>query len=402
MKKIIFAIICFFLPFIMQVYAANYDIDNVIVDATIQTNGDVKVKELIVMDGTFHGYVRDLMYANSKLKYNTPVNYSQDAIYNASDIKDVTISAKKITSKTIDFSTLYDEDYKELTKVYYDADAVNGNYYESSLTNGYSFKMYYSGSNEKVGFLLQYTIKDAVVVHKDVAELYWTFIGDAFDDDIGLVDIKVHLPKEDTSDKFKIWAHGDLTGNVNFIDKSSLLASITKLSSGSSVDVRTTFDVSLMDTSTVSINKIDNADALEGIISTETQRANEANEQRNTALKYVTIVKVLAIAFLIILFGLLIWIYIRFAKPYQSSFTNEYNREFIDDYNVEVIDYLMNQRITPNAMSASILNLIYKKNIKVEEIPSDSKKKEYQFTLLNTDQVNDAENTLIDFLFNRV
>jgi ribonucleoside-diphosphate reductase alpha chain len=36
--------------------------------------------------------------------------------------------------------------------------------------------------------------------------------------------------------------------------------------------------------------------------------------------------------------------------------------------NVEVIDYLMNSNITPNAMSASIMNLIYKKNIKAEKI----------------------------------
>ena len=38
------------------------------------------------------------------------------------------------------------------------------------------------------------------------------------------------------------------------------------------------------------------------------------------------------------------------------------------------LDYLMTGNVTPNAMSASILNLIYKKNIKVQEISKKGKK----------------------------
>ena len=96
--------------------------------------------------------------------------------------------------------------------------------------------------------------------------------------------------------------------------------------------------------------------------------------------------------------------YIRFDREYKSTFTLKYNREFIEDYNVEVVDYLMNHNITPNAMSASILNLIYKKNIKVEEIPSEKKKKEknYRFSLINRDKASDTEDVLLDFLFETV
>ena len=60
----------------------------------------------------------------------------------------------------------------------------------------------------------------------------------------------------------------------------------------------------------------------------------------------------------------------------------------------------MNYNITPNAMSASIMNLIYKKNIEAQKNPEDEKN--YIFTLKNRDNLNNTENILVDFLFSKV
>ena len=65
------------------------------------------------------------------------------------------------------------------------------------------------------------------------------------------------------------------------------------------------------------------------------------------------------------------YVYKKYDKERKPKFIGEYNREFIDDYNVEVIDYLMNNTITPNAMSASLMNLIYKKNVIVHGVNSN-------------------------------
>ena len=63
----------------------------------------------------------------------------------------------------------------------------------------------------------------------------------------------------------------------------------------------------------------------------------------------------------------------------------------------------MKNAVSENAMSASILNLVYKKNIKVEEISlKKEKKKVYQFTLINRDGINHSEEKLIQFLFEKV
>lgn len=61
MKKILIAIITFLcLP--IYCLAADYDIKHFYIDATLKENGDMEVAELIVLDGTFNGYERDIVY----------------------------------------------------------------------------------------------------------------------------------------------------------------------------------------------------------------------------------------------------------------------------------------------------------------------------------------------------
>ena len=60
----------------------------------------------------------------------------------------------------------------------------------------------------------------------------------------------------------------------------------------------------------------------------------------------------------------------------------------------------MNRTITPNAMSASIMNLVYKKKIKAEQLPDD--KKEYKFTLVTEEGMSANEKLLSEFLFQKV
>lgn len=393
MKKIIKMIIVLLisLPIITKADAVDYDITNYYINADILENGDVLVTELIVLDGTFNGYIRDIEYRNALLEEG----YQNNKIYNASNLNVLDISAKKV--KNVTFATLTESDYTSLTS----GKASNLGYVESKITNGKSYKMYFRSNNEKVAFKITYTLTDVVVLHEDVAELYWTFIGKDYDDKIKDLQIKVNLPQKDNSGNFRVWAHGEMSGEIQAYDDSYLLATVKNLDAHDSVDIRTTFATSLINESL--IIKKTNEKALDGIIEVETERAEEMNKKREQTKRiYYTFVG-LASIYLIALIITWIKVYLKYDKEYKSSFTNEYNREFIDDYNVEVIDYLMHKNITSNAMSASIMNLIYKKVIKVEEIPSTKKKKEYQFTLTEKQEnINETESYLIDFLFKRV
>ena len=399
MKKILWLLLLLSLPIIVEA-RVSYDLTNFLVDATILDNGDLQVKELIVLDGNFSGYWINIPYRNPVLEYHTPINFAADAIYNGSGISNVKLFAKKIDEE-ISFDT-FDEEFVTLTRSYYEEDAQNGNYVESSIQNGKSYKMYYKAENEKVAFLIEYTLEDMVVLHEDVAELYFAILSEDFEDSIEDLQIRVNLPKEDSSNNFRIWTHGDLTANIDFLNRSSFLTTVKKTYANTAIDVRTTFDASLMNRSLV--RKTTEEKALDQIIAVEEERAQAANQARETAKKNMTITYIICAIYIVIIISWWIYVYIRFDREYKSTFTLKYNREFIEDYNVEVVDYLMNHNITPNAMSASILNLIYKKNIKVEEIPSEKKKKgkNYRFSLINRDKASDTEDVLLDFLFETV
>lgn len=395
MKKVLLSILVFLLSPLM-VKALDYDITNFYIESNIQENGDLEVNELIVLDGEFNGYERDILYKNSKLDGNT---FENNYLYNAAGIENVEIKAKYVNKVTMD--TLKDLDFDSFTKVPLASNGSKAKYIESSLYNGYRYRMYYPADDEKVAFYLKYTIKDAVVIHNDAAEAYWTFIPDGFEEEIKDIKIKVNLPAADNSNNFRLWAHGNLSGTIEKLEDSrGVYASINKVIPGESIDIRLTFDKNLVSKST----KKSNVDALDGIIKVEEERAEIANNLRYSLLKKYNTSKYLTITLYILITVLFVFTYFKYGKSPKSSYYSKYNREFIDDYNVEVIDYLMNRTITPNAMSASIMNLIYKKNISVEEIKDskNDKKKDYTFTLLNEDNLSENEKILINFLFTKV
>lgn len=404
MKKLYLFLILLIFPFIAHA-EVDYDITDYYITSDIEVAGGLKIKELIVLDGTFNGYERNIVYRNDSLEEWKAgnVNFEKSSIYNAAGIDNLKVAAMKVNGD-VSFDTM-----KNISNYASEVDSANlgeSNVYTTTKnSNGIDVRMYMPANNEKVAFYLEYVVANAVVMHNDVAELYFPFIGDKFSDDIDNVNVQVFLPAADTSNNFRIWAHGPLSGEINKYQNENkenigLIASIKDLKANTGFDIRVTFDKSLI--LVPQFLHHSNEDALDKILEVENKRADDANAKRKKIKAVYYSIKYAAIGYLIFLIVMWIYIYVKFDKEYKADFKNKYNREFIDDYNVEVIDYLFNKNITPNAMSASIMNLVYKKNISVEEIPSDKKKKEYTFKLLNKENLSKSEEYLIEFLFDTV
>lgn len=393
MKKLILGIFIFLLAPVMA-SAASYDIENFYIRAYIEDNGDMKVNEIIALDGDFNGYERDLCY-----KPYLNDKYETSKLYEASDIENIVVKGKYISSFSEDL--FLDTDYTIFNSTSYASNGDKGKYIKSSLNDGYRLRMYYKSSGDKVAFNISYTLKNVVVLHNDVAELYWPFIGEGFEDYLENVDIKVYLPKSDDSAYFRVWGHGVLYGNINMIEKQGAKVHLKEIEPGIPTDIRITFDKSLI-TNTLNV-KMNNTNYFDKILEIEAKRAEDADKLEAELRQKYDFVKYSTFVFYIGIVLLWIFVYIKYGKSPKSGYYSKYNREFIDDYNVEVIDYLMNKKITPNAMSASIMNLIYKKNISAEEIANNkSKNKDYIFRLENKNNINDSEEMLIDFLFDKV
>lgn len=384
MKKVLLSLLVFLLlPICALAADVNYDIESYYIDAKILENGDVEVSELFLVDGTLNGYEMNLAYSSIRSSMR------------AEDITNIKVSG--LDSSRISFNT-FDDNFTSFNLVTYASVGEDLKYSVDSTSDGYSIRMYHPLNREKYVFRLDYTIEGIVTMHDNFAEFYWNFFSGELADEIGDLNIRVTLPALDESDYFRFWAHGPLEGEVyeeSSGTNSIIYATIPSLESYGTLDIRMTFADDLVN----GISKYSD-ETFDEIIDTETERANEANALRKDIRSKMNIAVVGTVIFYVALVGAFVYIYLKYDRERQSLFKLKYNREFIDDYNVEVVDYLMNHTITENALSASIMNLVYKKNIKVEAVPEV--KDEYKFTLVTRNKLSDTENALVDFLFNNV
>ncbi|HIU11203.1 MAG TPA: DUF2207 domain-containing protein [Candidatus Onthocola stercorigallinarum] len=384
MKKIIYSLFLFLL-FPTISLAVSYDIEGYYINAEVLENGDVSVEEIFLVDGTMNGYELNLSTSSS----NSTVS--------ASAISNVSVAGANIDS--ISFDT-FEENFTDFTLVSFANIGDSQKYTVDNTYNGVSIRMYYPINNEKIAFKVSYTLEDAIILHNGFAEFYWNFFSGELQDEINDLNVRVVLPGVDNSEYFRFWAHGPLSGEVHDYNSNTnniVIASIDKLEAYGILDMRITFDDSLVNTNLISKHS---DETLDDIVAEETEIASETNALRREVQTKWNIALFGTIGFYILLVIGFVYVYLKYDKELKSDFNHKYNRDFIDDYNVEVVDYLMNHNVTENALSASVMNLIYKKNIKAEAIPD--KKDSYTFTLLNRDNLNDAENSLVDFLFTTV
>lgn len=382
MKKLIFGLLIFlYFPIVSLAIEVDYDIEQFYIDVEILENGNASVSELFVVDGSLNGYEMNLSYLGD------------NSFLSASDISNISVSGLATNNK-ISFET-FNSDFTKFNLVNYASVPDASVYTVTPNYGGYSIRMYYPLDRERYVFRLDYTIEDVIIMHDDFAEFYWNFFSGELEDEIGDLNIRISLPGVDNSDYFRFWAHGPLSGEIDNISdeaKNIVYAHVSSLESLGTLDIRILFSDNLVN----GITKY-NSQTFAEIIDEETQIAEETNLLRQEIHFKWMVAVALTISFYVLLVISFLFIYIKYDKERKPLFKLKYNREFIDDYNVEVVDYLMNKRITENALSASIMNLVYKKNIKVEKV--ENTKDTYLFTLVNRDKLNDTENALIDFLF---
>ena len=385
----------------------NYDIKQDYILVNIRKDGSADVKELIVYKGSFNGVLLNLGFNNPNLPYNS-TNYERNAIYNFDGISNIKISAKNL--KRVSFDTFNESGFKEFT---FDSNAEKGDNYKfnAELTSDeYRFKIFHATRSDSVAFLYEYTLDNIVVMHPDTAEFYWQiFDQDPDRDEMSDVRIRVLLPDSDSKENFMIWTHDILDSRIDYLENRSgelvgLEVVADKVSTDDLLDVRTIFSKDLI----TDDSELDYFDGVgkSGIIEVEDRRAEEADRERARLRKIYNFFKYASMVICALLGFGFIYVAIKLRKP-KVDFDADYYREFIDDYNVEVIDYLFKKSLTPNALSAAIMNLIYLKKIEAEEIldPKKSEKqndKDYKFILKDRENLDEANEKLVSFLFDVV
>ena len=246
-------------------------------DITINTDGSITVKEAALLSGEYNGRLRNIEFKNHNSNRFTGIysNFTGNTdIYDGSAITNIKIAdISQNNFKTI-------SDINKIEKVYTQKNnASTGDYGVYKLVTssyGADFKIFCNWVEDKV-FYMEYTIKDAVVIHNDIAELYWNVMGNSYKEYIEDFQVLIHLPKEDSD--VRIWTHGPLTGINKIVDNKTLSFKDNYVSPYTAETVRIMFNKNLVPNGT----KKSNVDGKKYILKYEASQADLANAEREKA-----------------------------------------------------------------------------------------------------------------------
>ena len=350
----------------------------------IQEDGSIKVKELIKMSGNYNGLERDIRYTNSNSEaYRGDISAIEgnSTLYNGSSIKDVSVGSISDDGE-LTFDD-FDRNVNYFEKVRYADNGTAALYTYSSFMDEVTLKLFNPSSLGEI-FYIEYTVTDVVVVHNDVAELAWNALGNGYRENIGDYEVKVVLPNSDSD--YRVWLHGPLNGEIERTSNNEAIGTFNFLGAYNPVSVRLIFNKDLVPNAT----KTSGLTAKDAIINYQTELSDKANLEREQIQRQNMTLIIVSSIWAIIAISLAISVYLRQKKMKKVAFIMEYFRDFPASYGPEVLEYLLNENVTEKSLSATILNLIYKKVLKVEVI--DRKlKDDYKLVLQEYDEANLSE-----------
>ena len=350
----------------------------------IQEDGSIKVKELIKMSGNYNGLERDIRYTNSNSEaYRGDISAIEgnSTLYNGSSIKDVSVGSISDDGE-LTFDD-FDRNVNYFEKVRYADNGSAALYTYSSFMDEVTLKLFNPSSLGEI-FYMEYTVTDVVVVHEDTAELAWNALGNGYRENIGDYEVKVVLPNSDSD--YRVWLHGPLNGEIERTSNNEAIGTFNFLGAYNPVSVRLIFNKDLVPNAT----KTSGLTAKDAIINYQTELSDKANLEREQIQRQNMTLIIVSSIWAIIAISLAISVYLRQKKMKKVAFIMEYFRDFPASYGPEVLEYLLNENVTEKSLSATILNLIYKKVLKVEVI--DRKlKDDYKLVLQEYDEANLSE-----------
>lgn len=160
----------------------DYEIKRVRINADVQKNGDVIVKQAVTyaFDGKFHG-----------------VYYDQD-LKGIKGVEDIGAEIA-VDDKPVDLP-VENSGKNNTLSIERGSDKVR-------------MKIYHEMDGGSATFVYRYTIKSLITNYRDTAELNWKVIGKGWEKPLSDVQITINLPSRPVPD-LKAYGHGDLSGET--------------------------------------------------------------------------------------------------------------------------------------------------------------------------------------------
>lgn len=401
MKKLLFGLIIFFSFTILKVNALSEQ--QYYIDATINDDGSMLVKEAIFLSGDYNGIINEKVFKDdSAVKFTGILSDFKNGsdLYNVNGIENIVVG--DITR----FSFVDINNFGSYTKYQIKSSANSGDnnvYTLTKSTDKIIIKIFNTTSN---GFYIEYLIPNVIVVHNDIAELFWPFIDSNTDESFTNITIKVTLPGTDSN--AMVFEHGQYNKDISTTDNQNFIVTMENAKAKTLIDLRILFNKDLVPSAT----KYSNVDAKSLIIAAEKEKETETHQQymkeQANKKEMTNLCNTISVVWLIILLITFIIIYKKYDKERKIKYRGKYHREIPADYSPAIVSYLMNNKnLKGSDLSVTILSLIEKKQLKLEQL-EDYKdfliaEKNYKFINIGSDdKLSDSELYLKNWLLNDV
>lgn len=253
-----------------------------------------------------------------------------------------------------------------------------------------------------ITFEYEYNILGAITSYSDIAELNWRLF-DYMEADIEQASVEVHFPSNTYSvEDIYVWGHGLSKGTIEIVANDFVKMTIDKIKKTEFLEFRILAPTSLFPdiaTKNIFINPNMN---LQRLIDYESNLAIETNRRITIA----SIVLGSAVATMVGMIIITINVYRKYDKEYTPDFQGDYYRELPSDETPAEMSYLYYmQKINDEDFTATLLDLVRRKFIRLDYQGTELTSKDADFTLTFIPETNQSsllphEQHLLKWIFN--
>ena len=251
-----------------------------------------------------------------------------------------------------------------------------GTYTVTSGETGYRITWYYDARDEGRTFEFSYTVTGLVRRYPDTAEIYYKFVGEGWDREIGRVDAEVRIPETAGAAGIRAWAHGPPHGTVSILPSGVVAFNVSPLAPRTFWEGRILCDSGAFP----GLAYTDDRPRLQSILDEEKRWADEANRlreersrRREAALRererraehgrgLLPIAVILGLGAL----GLWLMFFSRHGRPHEVA-AHAAPGSIPSDHAPAVVSYLMYRSAGGPAVAATLLDLASRGHLEVHE-----------------------------------
>lgn len=274
------------------------------------------------------------------------------------------------TSRDVEiYNLVVSEGGVDYTRLDTDTPGEAGTYFVREDKNQVYVDWSFEATDEIRRFQLSYDVHNVILKHNDVAEFYYKFVGNQWDQPRDQVRIVLSLPYGAELEDIAAWGHGPLHGEVTIISPSEIVWEVENLPAKTFVEGRVVFPNSLVPLA----GRFTNEDRLEAIFKEEL--GVEQRRQRDQALRDAD--PYVAAAVLAITYLLAVYIWRGYGKA-GPGYKERYYKELPATYPPAELAILYRRMVDSRDFTATLLDLARRGFFTIEEVVGDDSN--YKFT----------------------